>query len=172
MAPPPVWILETPRRRAVLTASLSTLALVLGLWAAPIEPVRDVVRPVFQIPLSAAGLRGSWDFYAPNPRPTSFDVYAFVTLVDGSVERYDFPDTTDNFLQTHWTQRWAEFEETLVYAERLWLPTARRIAHELGGEARVATVELVRRRAEQPARGRPLQWGPGETLFRYETVEP
>ena len=144
------------------------LALVLGLYTVPIQAVRDVVRPALRAPLSVAGLAGSWDFYAP-PRPTSFDVYATVTLSDGTVQRYDFPDTTDNFLQTHWTQRWAEFEETLIYAENLWLPTARRIAHELGGETRVSAVELVGRRADPPASGMPFEWGAEETLFRYET---
>ena len=116
-------------------------------------------------------MAGSWDFYA-DPRTDSVDVFAIVTLIDGTVQRYDFPDTSDNFLETHWTERWAEYEETLAYAPTLWEPTARRISFELGGTSAVAVVELVALRAPPPAEGQRFAWGPQEVLFRFDSSTP
>lgn len=96
-------------------------------------------------------------------------MYAYVERADGSIERYDFPDTVDNFLGTYWTARWAEYEESLALSEALRPAAAARIARESGAAETVVAVEIVGRTAPGPtdpsAVGDP-RWGPEEVLFR------
>lgn len=167
-------MLSTRWRRTALVSGLTLLVVALALWALPFGFLRKPVQSTARIPLGVVGLDASWSFYAPNPRTDSFDVYAYIERADGSVERYDFPDTTDNFLGTYRTARWAEYEESLALSESLRPAAAARIVRESGGTEPVVAVEIVGRTApgptDPPAVG-DLQWGPEEVLFRLVVDE-
>ena len=133
--------------------------------------MRGPARTALRGPLSAAGLNASWEFYAPNPLTDSFDVYAYVVRSDGSTERYDFPDTTDNFVCTYWTARWAEYEESLAYSPALRPAAAARIALEAADRGEVVAVEIVVRIGHPPPHRDGAvdpDWGPEEVLFRLD----
>ncbi len=148
------------------------MVLFLAAWALPLGPLRPPVRKALRPPLSVLGLDASWDFYAPNPATGSIDVYANVLRPDGSRERYDFPDTTDNFVGTYWTARWAEYEESLAFNPSLRSLAAARIARETTSEVPITAVEILLRRAPTGrwSVGDPL-WGPEELLYRLDLNE-
>ena len=171
---PSVAALSSGTRRTALVSALTFLAASLAVWALPFRFLREPIQSTMRIPLGVVGLDATWRFYAPNPRTDSFEVYAYVERADGPIERYDFPDTTDNLLGTHWTARWAEYEESLALFEGLRPAAAARIAEVAAETGRVLAVEIVGRIAPgptDPSGNRTVRWGPEEVLYRLTLEE-
>jgi hypothetical protein len=159
---------STAGRLALGLVFLVLLASVV-VWNLPAGEVatdaRDRVRPLINV----LGLSQTWSLFAPEPSSISIDVFADVTYVDGTTDRYEFPDG-DPFVGTFREYRWRKLERNirLDSNQQLWRPTAEWIAGEMGTPERpVAKVTLVRRFADTPPPGsdRERRW----REFRFYT---
>ena len=89
----------------------------------------------------------AWGVFAPDPRPTSLQLYARITFEDGKTAIWHLPKgnrVVGNLRYYRW-RKWLERARSDSYSD-IWDPTARWIATLYDdGPSPVARVELVRR---------------------------
>jgi hypothetical protein len=93
------------------------------------------------------GVEQEWGVFAPDPRPTSLQLEARVTFVNGTTATWHLPEGSnvgENLRYYRW-RKWLERARSDSYTD-IWEPTARWIATLYDDRSSpVETVELVRR---------------------------
>lgn len=132
--------------RLLLTGLMAGLVVALFVWNMPASKARDLLRPTAAHVLFPIGLDQDWALFAPDPRSTSFGVYARIRYADGR-ERIRVPPHNGLLFAPYRTYRWQKYVERLRgddYAT-LWAPTARWLARDSGpGVTRVVLVRTFR----------------------------
>lgn len=155
-APPPDpecgWFAGTSSGRVVASIVLGLLTVAVVVWNLPSSALRSELRPGVRPVMHALALDQSWSVFAPDPTTTSIAVEAQVTLADGRVERFVFPEG-DDFVGAYREYRWRKWERRVRLDDRseLWLPTAEWVARQF--DEPVMRVVLVRRFSETPEPG-------------------
>jgi len=142
----------TAAGRAAASAMLAFLAVTLVIWNLPSSEIRSELRPGLRPVVNALAVDQSWSVFAPNPTTTSIAVEADVTLADGTVDRFVFPEG-DDFFGAYREYRWRKWERRvrLDSNRKLWEPTAEWVARQY--DEPVSRVVLIRRFSETPAPG-------------------
>jgi hypothetical protein len=115
------------------------------------------------------GSEQAWGVFAPDPRPTSLQLYARVTFTDGTTAIWHLPRGSrvlGNLRYYRW-RKWLERARSDSYSD-IWDPTARWIATLYDDRAApVARVELVRRFHDNVVDGPQPPW----QEFVYYTLD-
>jgi hypothetical protein len=89
-------------RRRLLDLVIVAWLVAIVVWNLPGSPIRDqLIGPVRSVMLTA-GLDQNWGVFAPDPRNETWYVAADIDYVDGTSERWDFPDG-------HWWTGWRDY---------------------------------------------------------------
>jgi hypothetical protein len=161
MSPPLSERIERSRvGRTLISAAVALLLLAqLGTHLPPSALERAVGEASHRFVRLAAADQ-SWAVFAPNPRSTSLDLEALVTLDDGSTRRWELPDGPPIGANLRF-YRWRKWLERVRGDDQsaLWEPTARWIASLYEDEAApVVRVELIRRFHENVVEGDQPPW--------------
>ena len=98
------------RGRATVSAGIVAILVGVTTSALPDSPLRrSLLGPVAPV-LNAVGADQRWDLFAPDPRRTSIDLVAYVTLSDGSVSRW-YPPRRDALTGAYSDYRWRKLAE-------------------------------------------------------------
>lgn len=93
------------------------------------------------------GVEQEWGVFAPDPRPTSLQLEARITFVNGTTATWRLPEGSplgENLRYYRW-RKWLERARSDNYTD-IWDPTARWIASLYDDRSSpVETVELIRR---------------------------
>jgi hypothetical protein len=116
--------------------------------------------------LNAVGLDQRWDLFAPEPRRSSIDLVAHITLADGNTESWS-PPRRDALLGAYSAYRWRKLaERTIVRGGDAAL--ARSLVDWIARERPGARyVQLVARTARLPAPG---EGGGGAAAYVERTL--
>lgn len=161
MTPPLSERLERSRiGRTVIGVGVALLLLAeIGTHLPPSALERAVGEAAHRV-IRVAAADQSWAVFAPNPRSTSLDLEAVVTLDDGTTRRWSLPDGPPIGANLRF-YRWRKWLERVRADENqtLWDPTARWIASLFDDEpAAVVRVELIRRFHENVVEGEQPPW--------------
>ncbi len=156
----PGWFVDTRLGRLILSVLGALCIYFLIVWNLPDSEIRDQLRPPLSPAVRTIGIAQDWGVFAPNPVSTSYRVEADVTMKDGTVQRYQFPDG-DPWVGAYREFRWRKFESRVRKDDnrRRWKPTAEWIRRQYGDQV-VVGVELVRlsRAIPEPGKGEQTVW--------------
>ncbi len=149
----PGWFVDTRLGRLILSLLGAACIYFLVVWNLPDSEIEDRLRPGLSPTVRTVGIAQDWGVFAPNPVSTSYRVEADVTLADGSVLRYQFPDG-DPWIGAYREFRWRKYESRVRKDENRsrWKPTAEWIRRQYSDEV-VVGVDLVRRSRPVPEPG-------------------
>lgn len=156
----PGWFVDTRLGRLILSLLGAGCIFFLVVWNLPDSEIRDQLRPPLNPSVRTVGIAQDWGVFAPNPISTSYRVEADVTLRDGSVQRYQFPDG-DPWIGAYREFRWRKYESRVRKDENRsrWKPTAEWIRTQYSDEV-VAKIDLVRlsRPVPEPGSDEETRW--------------
>lgn len=134
-------------RHGLISALLLLQLIAIVCWAWPfnvpvIQDVKELARPY----LVWSGLFQSWDFFAPNPKPTNSDVEAVIITRDRHQLVWTFPAMERlGYFERYREERYRKFTEALPDPKNspLWPGVARHIADKFQNPADPPQVVLL-----------------------------
>ncbi len=156
----PGWFVDTRLGRLVISLLGAACLFFLVVWNLPDSEIRDQLRPALAPSVRTIGIAQDWGVFAPNPVSTSYRVEADVTLEDGTIKRYQFPDG-DPWVGAYREFRWRKYESRVRKDDNRsrWKPTAEWIRRQFDPEV-VVGVELLRlsRPVPEPGTAEETAW--------------
>jgi len=101
------------RGRAAISLLIAAILVGVAICALPDSALRRDLVGRAAPALNAVGLDQRWDLFAPDPRRTSIDLVAHVSLSDGSVERWLVP-RRDELAGAYSDYRWRKLAEQAI----------------------------------------------------------
>lgn len=134
-------------RRGVISTFLLVQMVAIVCWAWPFKvPLMQDVNALTRPYLAWTGLFQSWDFFAPNPKPTNSFVEAVIITRDRHQLIWAFPAMERlGYFERYREERYRKFTEGLADAKNapLWPRIAQRIAQKFQNPADPPQVVLL-----------------------------
>ena len=117
----PGRVFATPGRRRRAATTLTAVALAVAIWNAPIPGFRSAYQDATGVAYELVRLDQGWSYFSPDVGLVSPEVWVEIDRIDGTTDRWDFPDEFPVF-GTFRGYRWIKFDEAVAFGAEDYEP--------------------------------------------------